>query len=132
MKKRIALCLSIIFIMGMSLQANAASKVGALYACSITVGCHSDGISVTIETNATEIADEIGCRDIILVEKNGGQVTEIKINGGSETNARSHVRGATYTDAVKGRSYYAYCTHYATFNGVEKTVYTCTDPLVFN
>lgn len=132
MKKKISLCLAIILVTGLTLQANAAEKIGTLRGCSITVGCHSDGIGVTIETNATEIADEIGCKDVYLVEKNGNQTKTIKISGGSEKNSDTHAGSAKYTDAVKGRSYYAYCTHYAIFNGTEKTVYTCTDPLVFN
>lgn len=132
MKKRISLLLSLILILGLTMQANAASGIGELYGCSITVGCHSDGISVSINTNSTLAADEIGCKDIYLVEKNGNQTKTIKINGGSEKKSDSYGGVAMYENAVKGRSYYAYCTHYAIFNGTEKTLYTCTDPLVFN
>lgn len=123
MKKKIALCLSLIMLMGLTLQANAASEVGALYGCTIAVGCHSDGIMVSYNTNSTKEADEIGCKSIVLVEKSGGKVTRtINIPSGSEADSYSYGNAYLYTDAVEGRTYSATCVFYAKYGSTEKTV----------
>lgn len=119
--------------MGLTLQANAASNsVGSLYGCTVTIGCHSDGVSVTLETHATEKADEIGCKDIVLVEKDGSSIKEINIPNGSVSDSNTYIESYTYKGAVKGRTYYAYCTHYAAFGDKTKTVKNSTDEMVYN
>ena len=101
MKKRIAVVLSIIFILGMTLQASAAEKsVGLLYNCYLTIGAEENGMRVIFETNSTTSADEIGCKDIVLQEKVNGGWRDIDINGGYERNSSSYGASAVYTGAV--------------------------------
>ena len=132
MKKRIALCLSLIMLMGLTLQANAASTVGALYGCTISVSCQSNGVMVSYSTKSTKEADEIGCRGIVLVEKNNGTVTRtINIPSGSGNDSYSYGSAYLYTGAVEGRTYYAYCTFYAKYGNTEKTVDGSTSEMVY-
>lgn len=133
MKKRIAVVLSIIFILGMTLQASAAEKsVGLLYNCYLTIGAEENGMRVIFETNSTTSADEIGCKDIVLQEKVNGGWRDIDINGGSERNSTSYRASAVYTGAVEGRTYRAYCTHYAKYGNTTKTLYNETGEMVYN
>lgn len=119
--------------MGCTLHASAASsEVGMLYDCNLTVGCVSNGIAIDIETNATKAANEIGYKNVVLVEKNGSSIREIAIPSGSTSGKASYGDSYIYTGAVPGRSYYAYCTHYAVYGSTTKEVYNSTDPLVYN
>ena len=133
MKKRIAVVLSIIVILGMTLQASAAEKsVGLLYNCYLTIGAEENGMRVIFETNSTTSADEIGCKDIVLQEKVNGDWRDIDINGGYERNSSSYGASAVYTGAVEGRTYRAYCTHYAKYGNTTKTLYNETGEMVYN
>lgn len=132
MKKRIAIFLSLIMLLGVTLQTNAASTVGLLYGCTLSVGCDSNGVIVSFSENSTTEADEIGCRSIVLVEKSGGKVTKtISIPSGSTSGAYSYADGYLYTGAVEGRTYYATCTHYAKYGSEEKTVDGSTNEMVY-
>lgn len=130
MKKRIALFLTLILVMGMSLQANAAS--GTLSTCILSISCEDNGVGISISETASTTADEIGCRDIVLEEKVGSSWREITIAGSHETNSATHGASGVYTGAVKGRTYRASCTHYAIFDGEEKTLRSSTGEMVYN
>lgn len=133
MKKRIAVVLSLIFLLGMTLQANAAgTNVGLLSDCYISIGAAENGVRVIFETNSTTDADEIGCKDIVLQEKVNGGWRDIDINGGYERNSSSYGASAVYTGAVEGRTYRAYCTHYAKYGNTTKTLYNETGEMVYN
>lgn len=129
MRKKLALILSVIFVMGMALQVEAA---GSLFDCQIGIVCMSDGVGIDFVTNATEEANEIGCRDIILEEKVNGQWREIKISDGSIKNDRFYSGTAVYKGAVKGRTYRAHCTHYAIWGNTTSTLYNSTGEMVYN
>lgn len=131
MKKRIALCLALIFIMGMTLQVNAANS-GTLSECILSISCEDNGVGISFSEAASTNADEIGCRDIVLEEKIGSSWKEINVSGGSKKGSSTYVASAVYTGAVKGRTYRAHCTHYAVFNGEEKTLYSSTGEMVYN
>lgn len=131
MKRRIALLLSIVMILGMSLQVSAADKAGVLAACFIGISVGSDGIILSVETNATSDADEIGCRDVVLTETYNGVTKHIHIQGGS-TSGNNYLGSLTYTDAIKGASYSVSCVHYARWGSTEKTMSGSTDSLVYN
>ena len=131
MKRRIALLLSIVMILGMSLQASAAGEVKSLASCFIGVSVGSNGIIVSVDTTATSDADEIGCRDVVLTETYKGVTKHIHIQGGS-TSGTSYLGSVTYTDAIKGASYSASCEHYARWGSMEKTMSGSTDSLVYN
>lgn len=133
MKKRIALSLAVFLLMGLTLQANAATNsAGALYDCVIAVGSDSRGVIVSVEANATAVADEIGCRDIVLVEKKDGKVTRtINIPSGSASNSYTYGDAYLYTGALEGRTYYASCTFYAKYGNTEKTAGGSTSGMVY-
>ena len=120
-------------MMACSLQSMAAeSSVGSLYGCSISISCGTKGVGVSFETNSTTTADIIGCKDIILQEKVDGVWKDINISGGYASNASSYGASGVYTGAVKGRTYRAYCTHYATWGSTTKTLSTSTGEMVYN
>lgn len=133
MKKVIAFILSLILMMGLAIQASAAAgSVGALTDCYLGVFVASNGVRITFETNSTTSADEIGCKDIVLQEKVNGDWRDIDINGGYERNSSSYGASAVYTGAVEGRTYRAYCTHYAKYGNTTKTLYNETGEMVYN
>lgn len=105
---------------------------GSLCDCQVGVTIKSNGIGVSYSTGATERANEIGCKDIVLQEKVDGKWRNISIPNGKTTNSTSYGGSSLYTGAVKGRAYRAHCTHYAIFNRTEKTVYNECDSVVFN
>ena len=131
MKRRIALLLSIVMILGMSLQASAADKVGSLADCYIGVSVGQDGIILSVDTFSTTYADEIGCRDVVLNETYNGVTRSIPIQGGS-TSGYSYVGSLTYKEAKQGASYSASCVHYAKWGSTEQTLSNSTDSLVYN
>lgn len=133
MKKRIAVVMSLIFLLGMSMQASAAeNNVGLLYNCIISVGIAENGVRVAFETHSTTEADEIGCKDIVLQEKVNGVWRDIDINGGYKRNSSSYGGSAVYTGAVEGRTYRATCTHYAKYGSTTKTLENETGEMVYN
>ncbi len=131
MKKRIIVILATIMILAMSMQVNAA-EVGSLSDSSISLGIASNGIRIICETNSTTRADEIGVKDVVLQEKVNGVWKNINIAGGSEQNSYDYGGSVVYTNAVKGRSYRAHCTHYAKYGSTTKTLYGEVGPIVYN
>lgn len=131
MKKRIALCMALILMMGMTLQVSAANS-GALSDCTLSISCEENGVGVSFSEKASTYADEIGCRDIVLEEKIGSSWKQIDVSGGSRSNSLTYGASGVYTNAVKGRTYRAHCTHYAIFDGKETTLYSSTGEMVYN
>lgn len=131
MKRRIALLLSIVMILGMSLQATAAEEVGSLVDCNIGISNGSDGIILSVDTFSTTDADEIGCRDVVLTETYNGITKNIHIQGGS-TSGYYYYGSMKYTDAIKGATYSASCVHYAKWGNTEKTLSNSIGSLVYN
>ena len=109
-----------------------AAEVGSLSDCRITIGIVSNGISISCDTNSTTRADEIGVKDVVLQEKVNGVWKNINIAGGSEKDSYDYVGSVVYTNAVKGRSYRAHCTHYAKYGSTTKTLYGEVGPIVYN
>ena len=129
MKKKIAMLLSCIMLLGMAMQVDAA---GTLDDCIISISCESNGVGITFETTATEVADEIGCMDIVLEEKINGSWRDINLQDCYRTNDWSYTGSAVYTGAVKGRTYRAHCTHYAVWGGTKVTRYNSVGEMVYN
>ena len=118
-------------MLAMSIQVSAA-EIGSLSNSSISLGIASNGIRVICETNSTTRADEIGVKDVVLQEKVNGIWKNINIAGGSEQNSYDYGGSVVYTNAVKGRSYRAHCTHYAKYGSTTKTLYGEVGPIVYN
>lgn len=133
MKKRITVLLVFVLLMGLSTEAIAAERsTGSLSTYDISVSSASNGVRVACSTVATVQADEIGVKDVVLQEKVNGSWRNINISGGSEKNSYSYGGSVVYTGAVRGRSYRAYCTHYAKFGSTTKTSKSSTGEMVFN
>lgn len=131
MKKIFSLILSICLFTLMVIPVKAA-EVGSLWDCSISLGIVSNGIEIICETSSTTRADEIGVKDVVLQEKVNGVWKNINIAGGSEQNSYDYGGSVVYTNAVKGRSYRAHCTHYAKYGSTTKTLYGEVGPIVYN
>lgn len=115
----------------MTIQANAAS--GTLSNCILSISCASDGVKVSFSENATDQADVIGCKNIVLEEKTGVfSWRQIDIQGGSVNKSYEYGGSATYTGATKGKTYRATCTHYAIFGGKTVTLPGSTGEMVYN
>ena len=108
------------------------AQAASLYDCSLGIGAGSNGVVVTYTTQFTNTASEIGVRDIVLYEKIGNTWHTYNIPQVSEKNASGFSSGGTYTNAVKGRTYKATCTHYAVYNGVTYTLGNSTREFVYN
>lgn len=133
MRKKLSLIITMILIMGCAFQVSAAEKsVGSLTDCDLSISCESNGVGIVFNTFSTTTADEIGCKDIVLQEKVNGGWRDIDINGGYERNSSSYGASAVYTGAVEGRTYRAYCTHYAKYGSTTKTLYNETGEMVYN
>jgi len=113
---------------GAGIVANAAS----LYDCSLGLGIASNGLAVTYATQFSATASEVGVKDIVLYEKIGNTWHTYNIPPFSRTNTSSCAGGGTYTNAVRGRTYKATCTHYAVYNDVTYTLGNSTYEFVYN
>ncbi|MEF2575996.1 MAG: hypothetical protein UIQ90_09330 [Eisenbergiella sp.] len=131
MRKRIIFLLSLAMLIFFSKPAYAA-EVGSLGNCNIGLSVASNGIRISCDTNSSTRADEIGVKDVVLEEKVNGVWKSINIAGGSESNSYSYGGSVVYTNAVKGRSYRAHCTHYAKYGSTTKTLYGEVGPIVYN
>lgn len=133
MKKKISVLLVVVLLLGVSMETLAAERsVGTLTTCDLWISSASNGIRISCSTLSTTSADEIGVKDVVLQEKLNGNWRNIDISGGSEKNSTSYGGSIVYTGAVKGRSYRAYCTHYAKFGSTTKTAKSSTGEMVFN
>lgn len=131
MKKKLSVFLAIVMVIMMGVPAYA-SEVGSLWDCNISLGIASNGLRIACDTNSTTRADEIGVKDIVLQEKVNGVWKNINISGGSERDSYDYTGSVVYTNAVKGRSYRAHCTHYAKYGSTTKTLYGEVGPIVYN
>lgn len=131
MKRKKFLILALVLVVMMSITSYAA-EIGSLGDCSISLGIASNGLRIACDTNSTTRADEIGVKDIVLQEKVNGVWKNININGGSERDSYDYTGSVVYTNAVKGRSYRAHCTHYAKYGSTTKTLYGEVGPIVYN
>ena len=133
MRKKLAGILAIVMIMAMTITASATEQSEGYFGeCIIAIGCASNGVSITWETNTTSTANVIGVKDIVLQEKVNGVWKDINISGGYVTNNSTYGAGGVYTSAVKGRTYRAYCTHYATWGSTTKNLSNETSEMVYN
>lgn len=133
MKRILSVLLVFVLVMGFSMQVIAAERSsGTIANCDLGISSAVTGVRISCSTVATSQADEIGVKDVVLQEKVNGSWRNINISGGSEKNSYSYGGSVVYTGAVRGRSYRAYCTHYAKFGSTTKTSKSSTGEMVFN
>ena len=104
----------------------------SLSGCTLEIGAVSNGIEVAFVTRATQTANEIGVKNIVLQEKNLFGWTDIPISNHYTNNSDMYSGGVVYTQAEKGKTYRVYCTHYAKFGNTELTLYNTVDELTYN
>lgn len=114
MKKKLAILLTFVLLMGMTLQAEAA---GSLSGSQIMLSYTDTEVTVSTITTSTKVADRIGVKDVVLEEyRDGGWHKVMSSDGGSRENAATFSGSATYTKRDKNRTYRASCVHYAIFS----------------
>ena len=81
-------------------------------------------LMVVCATNTSEIASELGTKQLILDVKNGiFWIPVATLEKASRTNARSHSGGCYYKNPASGSTYRATGIHFAIINGKEYTAY---------
>lgn len=104
----------------------------SLSGCTLGLGVSSRGLSITFTTSATQTANEIGIKNVMLQEKTGSGWKDLPISNCYISGTDSYSGEVIYTNAVAGKTYRAYCTHYAKFGSTELTLYNETNNFVYN
>lgn len=104
----------------------------SLAGCNLGLGIASNGLQISFRTRATQTADEIGVKEVVLQEKVWYGWKDIEVGGRCVYDSDMYAGGVVYTNAQKGTTYRVHCTHYAIFNGVELTLYGETSEFQYN
>ena len=105
----------------------------SLSACNVWVGIADNGLLVTFDTTATQVADEIGVKNVIIQEKTWyGGWKDIPISNYYRNNSSYYMTDIVYTGATKGTTYRVKCTHYAKFGSTELTLNSTSSELTYN
>lgn len=104
----------------------------SLGVCELGIGIAKNGIGVEFSTRSTQIASEIGCKDIVLQEKTLLGWKDITIRDHYNYDTDDYAGAVVYLKAEVGKTYRVYCTHYAIIDDVEYTLYNITDSIVYN
>ncbi|WP_455617299.1 hypothetical protein [Eisenbergiella sp.] len=104
----------------------------SLGVCELGIGIAKNGIGVEFSTRSTQIASEIGCKDIVLQEKTLLGWKDITIRDHYNYDTDDYAGAVVYLKAEVGKTYRVYCTHYAIIDEVEYTLYNITDSIVYN
>lgn len=104
----------------------------SLSACEIGIGIASNGVQVTLVTTATQRADEIGVKNVVIQEKTLFGWKDIPVSNYCTYNSDLYAGGIVYTLATKGTTYRVKCTHYAKFGSTELTLDNTSSELVYN
>ncbi|WP_321003710.1 hypothetical protein [Eisenbergiella porci] len=108
------------------------SEDGSMDACELGIGISKNGIGVSYTTRTTEIASEIGVKDMVLQEKTLLGWRDIPIKDHYDYDTDFYMGSLVYLKAEVGKTYRVYCTHYAIINEKEYTLYNITDSIVYN
>ena len=100
--------------------------------CDLVIGINKNGICITYSTRATQVATEIGVKDMVLQEKTILGWRDIPVKDHYDYDTELYFGSVVYLSAETGKTYRVYCTHYAIIDDVEYTLYNETDSLVFN
>lgn len=103
-----------------------------LTACNIGIGITNSGLSITLDTTASHVANEIGVKNLILQEKTLFGWKDITIGNDCTYNSDIYSGGYIYTLAKEGTTYRVKCTHYAKFGGTELTLDNTSSELKYN
>lgn len=104
----------------------------SLSACEIGIGATGNGVQITFATRATQTADEIGVKNVVVQEKTLFGWKDIPASTYYSNNSWYYIGGIVYTSATKGTTYRVKCTHYAKFGSTELTLDNTSSELVYN
>lgn len=104
----------------------------SLSRCNLGIGIASNGVQITFVTTATQNANEIGVKNVVVQEKTLLGWKDIPASSYHANNTDVYSGGIVYTQAVKGKTYRVKCTHYAKFGSTELTLNNTTSELVYN
>lgn len=105
----------------------------SLLACTVGIGIANNGLLITFDTDATDVADEIGVKNVVVQEKTWyGGWRDIPANNYCTYNSDYYAGDIVYTGATKGTTYRVKCTHYAKFGSTELTLDNTSSELVYN
>ena len=105
---------------------------GSLDACDLGIGINKNGLGISYATRTTEIASEIGIKDLVLQEKTLLGWKDIPIKDRCDYDTDFYMGSVIYLKAEINKTYRVYCTHYAIINEQEYTLYNITDSIVYN
>lgn len=104
----------------------------SLTACELGIGIADNGVQVTFITTATNSANEIGVKNVVLQEKTWYGWKDIPVSNYCTYNSDFYAGSIVYTLATKGTTYRVKCTHYAKFGSTELTLDNTSSELVYN
>ncbi|HJC58297.1 MAG TPA: hypothetical protein H9700_13200 [Candidatus Eisenbergiella intestinipullorum] len=104
----------------------------SLTACNLGIGIADNGLLMTFDTTATQIANEIGVKNVILQEKTLFGWKDIPVSNYYTRNSDWYSVDVVYTAATKGTTYRIKCTHYAKFGSTELTLNNTSSELTYN
>lgn len=113
-------------------SSNSVKSNPSLASCEIGIGAVDNGLQITFVTRATQTADEIGVKNVVLQEKTWYGWKDIPASNYSTTNSRYYIGGIVYTSATEGTTYRVKCTHYAKFGSTELTLDNTSSELTYN
>ena len=126
-----SLCFGTEIIAETDFEIEALSNV-SLTACELGIGIADNGVQVTFITTATNSANEIGVKNIVLQEKTWYGWKDIPVSNYCTYNSDFYAGSIVYTLASKGTTYRVKCTHYAKFGSTELTLNNTSSELVYN
>lgn len=103
-----------------------------LTACELGIGINKNGIGISFSTTASDVASEIGCRDMVLQEKTLFGWRDIPVKDHCDFDTDVYFGAVVYLSAEIDKTYRVYCTHYAIIDDVEYTLYNITENIVYN
>lgn len=104
----------------------------SLSACNVGIGIADNGLLMTFDTTATQLASEIGVKNVILQEKTLFGWKNIPVSNYCTYNSDWYSVDIVYTGATKGTTYRIKCTHYAKFGSTELTLDNTSSELTYN
>ena len=104
----------------------------SLTACVVGIGIADNGIHITFDTTATEPANEIGFKNVTIKEKTLSGWKDIPVSNYCSYNSEYYSGSFVYTGAVKGKTYFVECTHYAKFGNKELTLKNSSSEQTYN
>ncbi len=100
--------------------------------CELGISKSDDKLLVIYSTGCRGTASKIGVRNLTLERKDGLVWKDIVVKSDYSENTDAYLGGFYLNNPEAGKSYKAHCIHYAVKDGKELSLYTETNPYVYN